>query len=178
MAPVSEPPPPLERDDARPVRLRRRWSIGGELGWNGLAGLGLNVSAHPIPALAIDTGLGLSAAGLKVGLRLRVNFLEGNWTPVIGAGMLYGLGSGGNSFDVNGQKGTATVEVKGSPFVQLVGGVNYTSDGGFTFLGTAGYAILLRKNTVYVSGSEETYDDVKALVGSGIVLSVAFGYAF
>jgi len=180
---VAEPPappaPPAE-DDPRPIRQRRPWAIGGELGWNGLAGLGLNASFHPIPYLAADVGAGLSAVGWKLGLRLRANVLTGNWTPVFGVGLLYGLGSGGEPVEVAGQngEGAAIAEILGSPYVQAVTGANYTSDGGFVFHATAGYAFLLKNNVRYISGSPVTFESIKSATGSGIVLSVAFGYAF
>jgi len=128
----------------------------------------------------VDAGAGLSAVGWKFGLRLRANFLTGAWTPVVGAGLLYGLGSGGEEVEVQGSQGEgkATAEILGSPYLQLVTGANYTSDGGFMFHATAGYAVLLKSNVRYVAGSPVTFETIKSATGSGIVLSVAFGYAF
>ena len=139
IAPLSEPPaPPPPPSDTRPIRQRRPFFIGGELGWNGLAGLGLNFSYHPIPYLAIDTGLGLSVAGWRVGARVRGNLLTGEWTPVLGAGVTYSAGSGGNEVPVQSTDEEAKIEVFGSPYLQLVGGVNYTGDEGFVFTATTG----------------------------------------
>jgi hypothetical protein len=152
--------------------------IGAELGWNGLAGLGLNFSYHPIPQLALDTGAGLGLTGLKFGLRARVNFLESEWSPILGVGILYGIGSGRRPVEVKTEDDIATLRYVGAPHLQAVGGVNYTSQTGFVFMAMTGYAILLRSNTVYVSGSEKLYRDTKSIVGSGIVLSVAFGHSF
>jgi hypothetical protein len=178
--PATEPPPPPKQpDDNRPIRAQRRFAIGGELGWNGLAGLGANFSFHPIPQLALDTGLGLSLAGLKVGLRGRYNILESEWTPVLGAGLTYALGSGGQAIETQSGNDKVKLEVLGSPYLQLVGGVNYTGSEGFVFMATAGYAVLLNENnTRYESGSTKAFDDVTALVDGGVVVSVAFGYAF
>jgi hypothetical protein len=172
------PEPPVPPEDTRPLRARRPFFFGGELGWNGLAGLGLNFSYHPIPQLAVDTGLGIGFTGWKVGLRVRANFLEGEWSPLIGAGILYGVGSSGREVEIKTEDDSVKVEYRGSPYAQIVGGVNYTAQGGFTFMAMTGYAILLRKNVVYVSGSEQLYQDTKSLVGSGIVLSISLGHSF
>jgi hypothetical protein len=176
------PPPPAPPVDPRPIRERRPFAISGELGWNGLAGLGLNFSWHPVPVLALDTGAGLGLTGLKVGLRVRANFLEGDWSPLLGAGVVYTVGSGRTTSEIRTQdedgEEVVVVRYPGAPHLQIVGGVNYTSPNSFTFTAMTGYAILLRKNVEYVSGSKELYDDRKSLVGSGIVLSVALGHSF
>jgi hypothetical protein len=181
-APATSNAPPASATGAarpeRPNRARRPFAIGGEVGWNGLAGLGLGFSYHPIPYLAIDAGAGLGAAGWKGGLRLRANLLKSEWTPLVGAGFLYEVGSRGEAVDITIQGDSAKIEILESPYVQLVAGVNYTGDEGFMFMATTGYAILLQDNTRFVSGSDEVYDDVRALVGSGLVASVALGYAF
>jgi hypothetical protein len=160
------------------VRARRPLSFGGELGWNGLAGLGLNFSFHPVPNLALDTGFGLGLTGWKLGLRARANFLEGEWSPLLGAGILYSVGSADNELEIKTDDDAVKVKYLGAPHLQLVGGVNYTSQSGFTFMAMTGYSILLRKNVTYVSGSEQLYRDTKSLVGSGIVLSISLGHSF
>jgi len=43
---------------------------------------------------------------------------------------------------------------------------------------TTGYALLLQKNTRFVSGDLAAYNDQKGLFKGGLILSVAFGYAF
>lgn len=173
------PPPPPDTDPRVP-RERRPFYVAGELGWNGLSGLGVNFGYHPVPHFAIDTGLGLSLTGLRASVRLRVNLMTTQWTPFLGAGFSYAGGYGNEQvdFESNGEK--AKGRVLASPFVQLAGGVNYTGSEGFMFTATTGYSILVRKgdNTRFVSGSREAYDDVKPIFGGGLILSVAFGYAF
>ncbi len=162
-----------------PIREQRPFFIGGELGWNGLAGFGVNFSYHVIPRLALDTGLGLSLAGWRLGGRVRANFLTSEWTPFAGVGFTYSSGSGGQEIKLESQGDEATLEVLGSPYLQLAAGVNYTGKEGFVFTATTGYALLLRKNnTVFVDGSPEAYDDIKPIYDGGPILSVAFGYAF
>ena len=180
MAVAGPPPPPPRDNDLRVPRARRPFYIAGELGWNGLSGLGVNFGYHPEPHFAIDTGLGLSLTGLRIGARLRANLMTGEWTPFLSAGFSYAGGTGGQSIDFESKGEKARGKVLGSPFVQLGGGVNYTGSEGFMFTAATGYSILARKNgnTRYVSGAREAYDDIRPLFGGGLILSVAFGYAF
>jgi hypothetical protein len=46
------------------------------------------------------------------------------------------------------------------------------------FMATTGYALLLRDNVTYLRGDPQTYESIKTLAGSGLVLSLALGYAF
>lgn len=165
--------------DPRSNRERRPFFIGGELGWNGLSGLGVNFSYHPDPHLALDTGAGLSLTGWRVGFRVRGNLLTGEWTPFLGAGLSYATGLGEQDIELESKGEKAKLRILPSPFLQIAGGVNYTGREGFVFTATTGYSVLLRDhNTTYRSGSFETYEDVKPIYGGGLILSVAFGYAF
>lgn len=179
-AAIAEPPPPPPRaNDARPNRAKRPFFIGGELGWNGLSGLGVNFSYHPIPYLALDTGLGLALSGARLGLRVRGNLLTSEWTPFVGVGLTYSGSSGGDVIELESSKGEKVkLEILPSAYVQLAGGVNYTGPEGFVFMATGGYAILLDSNTEYASGSREAYDEVRDLLRGGVIVSLAFGYAF
>lgn len=167
--------PPVAR---KPNRAARRFAIAGEIGWNSLAGLGANFSYHPIPELALDTGLGLSQVGLKLGARARWNVLDTPWTPIAGVGFLYGLGSGNQDLKLTVNGDPVTLRLRGSPYLQTVAGVNYTGDGGFLFMATAGWAFLLRDNAEFVSGSRTAFDKVRPVFGGGIVIAAAIGHAF
>jgi len=164
----------------RPTRARRPFYIGGELGWNGLSGLGVNFGYHPHPHFAIDAGAGLSLTGWRASFRLRGNLLKGEWTPFVGAGLSIASGTGGEEIELESKGEKAKLEVLVSPFVQVAGGVNYTGTEGFVFTATSGYSILTRKggNTRQISGSVDTYEDVKPIYGGGLIISVMFGYAF
>src|SRR5262245_19275963 len=117
---ANEPPPPPPRDhDQRPPRRRRPFYIAGELGWNGLRGLGVNFGYHPEPHFAIDTGLGLSLTGWRAGVRLRANLLTGEWTPFLGAGFSVASGSGGQEVDFQDQDEKAKGKILASPFAQF-----------------------------------------------------------
>jgi hypothetical protein len=132
-----------------------------------------------VPYLALDTGLGLSLTGWRIGGRVRANFLPGEWTPFVAAGMSYAAGTGGQEIKSESRGEEARYKVLGSPFAQFGGGVNYTGSEGFVFMATTGYSILLRdENAEFVSGSVDAYEDIQAIFEGGLILSVAFGYAF
>jgi hypothetical protein len=163
----------------RPIRSRRPFFIGGELGWNGLSGLGVNFSYHFVPYLALDTGLGISLTGLRIGGRLRANLLTSEWTPFLTAGMSYAGGSGDqvNKYESRGEK--AEYKVLGSPFAQFGVGANYTGTEGFAFTAMTGYSVLLKKeNAEQVSGSVDAFNEIRPVFHGGLIVSVAFGYAF
>lgn len=176
--PVTPEEPPTVSGPDLSVRELRRFSVAAELGWNTLAGLGVNAGYNLAPWLSLDGGFGLSMVGLKGGLRIRANMLESNWTPIIAAGLLYGAGSGGDTVEVEGTDDKAEMRIRRSYYIQSVVGANYTGDTGFTATLTAGYAVLLRDNAEFVSGSREVFDDVRPFLGSGVVIGVSLGYAF
>src|SRR5687768_11147304 len=72
-----------------PIRAQKKLMVGAELGWNGLAGLGLNASYHVLPWLSVDAGVGLSSFRVKTGIRARANLLTSELTPFVAAGFLY-----------------------------------------------------------------------------------------
>lgn len=177
IAPANEP------DSQESVRARRRFAIAGELGWNSLTGMGIHATFHPIPLLALELGTGLSTTGFKGGVRFRVNLLESAWTPTFGAAFMYGSGSGGKDLkvkvEVKDEEQTLKFRVLGSPYVQVVGGVNYTSRGGFVVMTTVGWAFLLRGHNIkYIDGPKESMEDIEPAFGGGLVIASALGYAF
>ncbi len=175
---IYEPPLPPAPLLSGPIRSTRRWVIAGELGWNSLPGLGPTLSHNLVPEFSMDAGLGLSMAGLKLGLRARANLLRSAWTPVLGAGILYALGAGKTETEVKVDDETVRIRIFRSPYLQLVTGAAYTGRDGFSFLGTVGYALLLRDNTRLIEGPEDTYREVRDSLGSGVVIATGFGYAF
>jgi hypothetical protein len=160
--------------------LRRPFFIGGELGWNGLAGLGVNFSYHPIPYLAFDGGLGVSVlTGPRIGVRGRFNFLTNDFTPFAAIGGTYSPGSGGQELEAQLRGETFKYEVLPSGYVHLAAGVNYTGKEGFVFMATTGAALRLASNTKFRSGNRKLYEDEwRPLYRGGTIVSVAFGYAF
>jgi hypothetical protein len=141
--------------------------------------LGVNFSYHFVPYFALDTGAGLSGTGWRVGARARVNFLTSEWTPFVGAGFSFASGTGDTDVTSESRGEKATYRVLSSPFAQFAGGVNYTGTEGFAFTATTGYSVLLKEeNARYVSGSVDAYNDIQAIFEGGIIISVAFGYAF
>ena len=157
-------------------RSERPWVFSGELGWNGLAGIGLIIARHLDPHFTLEAGLGFAAEGAKAGFRARYGLQTGESTPFVGAGFLYGTGFPAGSPDAKGFQ----YSIRGSPFLQLVAGYEYQSRDGFTLDAAAGYARLLRPNLTIVAGTP-TQDDLSAIriaTGSGLVLSLAIGRAF
>lgn len=174
---MAEPPLPEPVPDQRePIREARPFFIGGELGWNGLAGFGVNFSYHPISYLALDTGLGLALTGLRFGVRARVNFLKGEWSPILAIGATHSEGI--PEVEAESQSEKVKLEVLSSSYLQFAGGVNYTGREGFVFMGMLGYAYLTKPNTRYISGSTDAYEDLRPIYGGGTVISFSFGYAF
>lgn len=167
-------------DPSSNIRVQWKFAIGGEFGWNSLAGLGINFVYHPIPYLALEAGAGLGLIGLKGGARLRVNFLTSAWTPILGVGYIFAPGTGDEEAPEAdfGDGGPVTYKVRPSSFIQAVAGVNYTGPDRWVLTLTGGYAFLLRENLVYVEGSKETLEQVEPFVHGGIVVSAALGYAF
>lgn len=166
-----EPAPAVVRDELK-------FAIAGEVGWNSLAGLGVNGTYNVIPYLSLELGAGLSTVGYKLGVRARGNLLDSEWTPVVGVGYLFGSGTGGETVDVESDGDEASFRIYHSHYVQGVFGVNYTGTGGFAFMATAGYAWLLRENFKYVSGSDDLLDNVRPQMHGGVVVATSFGWAF
>lgn len=178
-APIEDDDAPARDTDPRSNRERRPFYVAGELGWNGLSGLGVNFGYHFNPHLAIDTGAGISITGWRVSARVRGNLLKGEWTPFIGAGFSYATGLSDTDVELESRGDKVKLRVQPSPFLQIGAGVNYTGREGFMFNATTGYSVLLKDgNTAYSSGSLDAYNDVKSVYGGGLILSVAFGYAF
>jgi hypothetical protein len=185
LASLPQPRSP-EEEQIRPLfsgadpRSQRPWVISGELGWNGLAGIGAVVARHLDPHFTIEAGLGLSAEAAKLGARARWNFSTQEWSPFVGGGFLYGTGFGDQVFtDTSGGR-AFSYTIGPSPFVQLVAGFEYQSRSGFNFLAAAGYSRLLTENIKVVTGAptEDDLAPIRIATGSGPVLSVSFGYAF
>ena len=163
-----------------PIRERRPVALTAEAGWNGLAGVGVNLSYHATPHLSIDAGGGLSALGLKGGLRVRGNLLTSSLTPYAGLGLLCGTGSLGGEVENVSEGNAVRFKLDPSPFLQLVLGLDLVLDGGFTLNANLGYAVLLRSNLHLVSGTPTSVQN-KAFdlaYGSGPVLAASLGYSF
>ena len=165
-----------------PVRMTRKLGINGNMGWNGLTGIGIAVQYYVDPKFALDGGAGISSTGYKFGFRGRYIFLKKNFSPFAGAGYIYSTGS----FDqevaaediITGN--TITFKVLPSHFLQFVVGGDLVTGGGFFLMFDLGYAWLLNDNMVMVSGNPS--QDMKRLMrmvyGSGMVFEVGIGYIF
>lgn len=151
-------------------------ALGGEFGWNTLAGLGPNLMLNVHPHLSIDAGMGLSAMGWKAGGRLRLNMLEGPTTLFVAAGILGA--SGGDHVENTVGGNTITYNIKASPFAQVTGGVDVITNSRWTFTLTVGYAVLLGGENVEVTRGSPNSVQARVfdlLYKSGIVVGVCVG---
>jgi hypothetical protein len=188
------PPPTLSPPDVAvvsagtprplpPVRAERRLAVLGELGWNSLAGFGVNVAFHAHPRLTFELGVGLALVGGKVGFRTRVNFLDGPVTPFLGVGVMGATGFDAPTRDLDQEDDNRELNIKLEPsaFLQTVGGIDWTSRSGFTMIGALGYARLLTDDNVVIITGEPTSEERRAfgaLFRSSAVVSMAIGYSF
>lgn len=165
------------------IRAERRLALLGELGWNSLAGFGVNVSFHAHPHLTFDLGVGLAAVGGKVGLRARYNLLDKAVTPFLGAGILAGSGFDAPARDLaaDDENRELNIQLRPSTFLQAVVGIDWTSRSGFTLVSSLGYAWLLTSDPVEVITGVPTEEEEKAfdiIFRSSAVVSIAIGYSF
>jgi hypothetical protein len=163
-----------------PIRSQRHFGLMVEAGWNSLSGVGMQATYHFMPQLSLDMAGGLSSLGWKAGARARYNFLTSNFTPFLGAGFM--IGSGGGDEPLAFESGTSTVlaRVRPAPFAQVVGGLEYVADGGFSIMATAGYAFALTQNLEIVAGTptEAQRQAFEVVFGNGISLGLALGHTF
>src|SRR5258708_17514579 len=92
---IAMAPPGFPEAEIRPVvrggevRSQRPWALSGELGWNGLAGVGFTLRRTLEAGFAIQGGVGFSLEGAKGGLRARYDFSPADSTPLLGLAFLY-----------------------------------------------------------------------------------------
>lgn len=169
-----------EKEMELPIRELRRNAITGNIGWNGLTGFGVTYNHYLFSQLEADMGVGLASTGFKFGGRMSYLFINNNFSPFASIGFMYGTGSSLElEYDQNNNKFNYMVE--SSPFLQIAGGVEYMSNGGFLVRGNMGYAILLKETNYKITQGVPTADELRAMdiaLGSGIVIEFSIGYAF
>ena len=175
---VSPDAPPTPR--AIPVRSERNWAVTFEAGWQGLAGVGPVITHFVTPRVAVDAGVGTSMEGVKSGIRARYNFRDGNWSPFVALGVIEASGLSDNAYKMDTESNVFEFGVRSSTFVQGGVGVEYVGDRGLVFTAMMGGAKLCRDNIRPISGvpTDSQKDDLETGFGSGVVLSLACGYAF
>jgi len=193
--PTAPPPPPVvildpsqksARESTGPIRGRRRLALLGEVGWNGIAGFGPNLTYRAHPNISVDLGAGLSLVGWKVSLRARYLLLKGPVTPFIGLGLMAASGFGSEPIELTDKdqepnRVPLNVRIKPSQWLQSVAGVDWVASNGFTLIGAAGWASVLSEDPVEVITGTPTPDEEKALNAvfrSSIVATIALGYSF
>lgn len=163
-----------------PIRELRRNAITGNIGWNGLTGFGVTYNHFLTKQLETDLGIGVASTGLKLGGRVSYLFLPKNFSPFVSGGFMYGLGFGDTELE-DPNNGNFHYTIDPSPFLQICGGVEYMSNGGFLIRGNIGYAILLKDTNYNITKGVPTTDELRimdAALGSGIVIEFSIGFAF
>jgi len=183
---VIDPAPKPVRPATGPIRAQRRLAILGEVGWNGIAGFGPNLTYRAHPNISIDLGAGLAFVGWKVGLRARYLMLKGPVTPFIGVGVMAASGLGSEPLDLTDKtqepnRVPLQVKILPSTWLQSTAGVDWVSKSGFTMIGAVGWASVLGDDPVQVTNGTPTHDEQQALTAifrSSVVMTVAMGYSF
>jgi hypothetical protein len=182
-----------DESDMKPTRAIRKNGVSLELPWNGLVGLGLLYTFRPVSEMAVDAGMGLSSMGLKYGIRGRYCFSEKPTSFFCGLG--YMAGSGSDNVKTEIENTTIQYDLKPINFIQITGGLDMVSRGGFSALLGIGWAIALNKglqNVTFEGMSENEYvtaygaggvvDSFKKatdlLYNGGLVLFLGVGFAF
>jgi hypothetical protein len=131
-------------------------------------------------------GAGLALVGWKVGARARYLLLKGPVTPFIGVGIMAASGFGSEPLELSNKDDDPSrvplnVKIKPSTWFQGVAGVDWVAPGGFTLIGSVGYASLLSQDPVEVVTGTPTPDEEQAfdaIFRSSIVMTIAIGYSF
>lgn len=171
----------MQIDESKiPVRLLRGVGISGNMGWNSLTGVGFSVQSYATEHIGFDAGLGISSEGVKFGGRFRYLILEKNFTPFAAAGFMYGLGFPNSEFTIEYDGTKVFFMIGKSPYLQLSGGIDYVSRGGFFLMANLGYAILLKENIEYVQGTPtpDIEQIIRIAYQSGLAIEVSIGYIF
>ena len=156
------------------------FGISGNMGWNSLTGVGVSVQSFMSTHIGLDAGAGLSSVGYKFAGRLRYLILEKNFTPMVGAGFIYGTGLPNQLLELDDNGTKVTFILNKSPFAQIVGGFDFVASNGFFIMADMGYAILLTENVNLISGmpTADMQSAMDMVYGSGIVMEVSIGYIF
>lgn len=192
--PDAPPPPVVILDPSQkplrpltgPIRAQRRLALTGEIGWNGIAGFGPNLTYRVHPNFSVDMGAGLALVGWKVGLRARYLLLKGPVTPFIGVGIMTASGLGTEPIDLSDKNDDTSrvplqVKVHPSTWLQSVVGIDWVSPRGFTIIGSAGWGQVLDGDPVEIYSGTPTHDEkqaLNALFRSNVVATIALGYSF
>lgn len=168
------------KDIVLPIRLTHGFGISGNMGWNALTGVGITVQSYMSTHIGLDAGAGISSVGFKFAGRLRYLILEKNFTPMIGAGFIYGTGLPNQLLELEYDGTIITFALNKSPYAQIVGGFDFIASNGFFIMADMGYAILLTENIDLISGipTADMQSAMDMVYGSGIVMEVSIGYIF
>jgi len=157
----------------------RRFFALGELGWNGLAGIGVDAGWRALPFVTVEGGAGFSLLKWKGGVRIRAHLRPARYTPFIAAGALFASGDSAETrLDFAGNP--LRYRTRPSQYAQLAAGLDYVGEDGVTLMATLGWAFLLAPNVDITLGTPNATQSRLLFLAydSGPVASFAVGYSF
>jgi hypothetical protein len=178
---VASPRAPAVGDGAIGIRARHPLVVGADVGWNTLAGLGLDASYTAGSHLAFDVGAGYVLSGAKGGARVRWNFTTANLTPFVALGGVWSQGHADPQTFNQKDGDSFTFHVGPAAYAQAVAGLDYQDSDRMHLRVEAGWAQALRKRDLHVvSGTPESdeWNEVRLVAGGGVVVGGSIGYAF
>ena len=161
-------------------RMERTFGVSFNTGWNSLAGFGPSIHSR-YSDFTVDTGIGLSAFGVKTGVRGRYLFApEKKVTPFIGLGLLRGFGAKNVQYEES-IFNVVRYDLEATDYLQYTLGLDIQANGGFYMLLVTGYAQSLNEDNVKIlSGTPSLSfnEAVDVLYKSGPVFELSLGYSF
>lgn len=182
-APVVAAAPPrlvLTAPGPLPVRARRPYKIATSVGFNGLAGIGGQLSYHVNPYFALEVGLGKAGHSMpKTGLRLRSNLSARDFSPFVGLGASYVFAHANHRTRLSALGEAAPPTHVSETMAHVIFGVSDAWSNGLTLEAGVGYAKLLSQP----QGSDEhiaagAKKAPSAGRTSGPLMEITVGYSF
>ncbi|GLR18745.1 hypothetical protein [Portibacter lacus] len=167
-----------QNDIDEPIRMQRKNVITAEAGFKSLSGVGINYTRQVNERLGVDVGAGFGTQILRWGVRGRYFLSKRNFSPFVGAGLvLVPLQVDGvNLYD---EFETETVNINRTVNMQLVGGLEFMSKGGFTISANLGYQLPITKPyTTITDITDESKFALDLLYGKGLLIAGNIGYSF
>lgn len=164
----------------RPIRAQRPYKIASSVGYNGLAGVGSQLSIHANPFVAFELGLGLAdQAKPKAGLRLRLNLSSHEFSPFVGVGATYVFAQAKHKMLINVHGKEAAAAHESQTMAHVIFGVSDTWHNGLTLEAGIGYATLLggahHGREIAHSGATKARPTGR---NSGPLMEITVGYSF
>jgi hypothetical protein len=154
----------------------RKVSLTLEAGWNSLVGAGPNIHYYLNRQVSIDAGVGMGAAGWKLGTRTRYLFSPATISPYTGVGIVHKTGTTAPPMFED----TVRAVISPSSYLQVSGGIDCLFKRRFVFMGALGYSFLLGGDNVETDRAELSAKServIDLLFGAGPIVAINIGYA-